>query len=136
MKNQNLNLSPSETITPSQKSLEDCLMRTALLFSRSLAAPEIEVWKQFLESYSQKAIEYAFENWQRNGRFFPKPKEILELVNAFKLSNTIEFEPCKECQEGWIRIYEGKTAGGHDINPKFGAMTRCQCWLDWRGQAA
>lgn len=76
-----------ETRTRSLESLENCLTRTALLFSRTLTVEEAQVWKDFLASYSSAAIEYAFENWQRNGHFFPKPAAILELIRAFHLHN-------------------------------------------------
>lgn len=72
-----------ETQPTSQRSLEACLTRTALLFSKTLTVDEGQVWKEFLATYSSAAIEYAFENWQRNGRFFPKPADILELIRAF-----------------------------------------------------
>lgn len=35
---------------------------------------------------------------------------------------------CGECLEGWVKVFEGKTAGGHKIDHKYGAMTRCVCW--------
>ncbi len=80
-----------ETQTTSQQSLENCLTRTALLFSRVLTVEEIQVWKGFLETYSASAIEYAFENWQRNGHFFPKPAQILELIRAYHIQHRSDY---------------------------------------------
>jgi len=45
------------------------------------------VWKDFLASYSSAAIEFAFENWQRNGHYFPKPAQILELIRAYHVEH-------------------------------------------------
>src|SRR6266851_10277169 len=80
-----------ETQTRSQQSLENCLMRTALLFSRVLTVEEAQVWKDFLATYSSEAIEYAFENWQRNGHFFPKPAQILELIRAYHVQHRSDY---------------------------------------------
>ena len=41
-----------------------------------------------LDQCGVNELRYAFENWNRNGRFFPKPKDILELVEAYRLSQT------------------------------------------------
>jgi len=76
-----------ETQSRSLQSLENCLTRTALLFSRVLTVEEAQVWKDFLASYPSGAIEYAFENWQRNGKFFPKPADILELIRAYHIDH-------------------------------------------------
>jgi hypothetical protein len=55
-----------------------------LLFSRTLEPEEWEAWRGFLESQPSSAVEWAFDSWQRNGRFFPKPKDILELVAMYE----------------------------------------------------
>jgi hypothetical protein len=80
-----------ETQTRSLLSLENCLMRTGLLFSRSLTVEEAQVWKDFLSSYPSLAIEYAFENWQRNGHYFPKPAQILELIRAYSIEHRSDY---------------------------------------------
>ena len=76
-----------ETQSRSLQSLEACLTRTALLFSRSLTPEEAQVWKDFLASYPSLAIDWAFENWQRNGHYFPKPAQILELIRAYHVEH-------------------------------------------------
>ena len=134
--NQGSIFSQNQTTPHSIQPWEENLKRTALLFSRKLEPEEVTTWQDFLKGNSSQAIEWAFENWQRNAKFFPKPKDILDLLSTWKVENRLEFKSCGKCEEGFIRIFEGKTAGGHNINPKFGAMTRCECWLDWRGRAA
>ena len=90
MTTQNKMTLQGETQTRSLQSLENCLMRTGLLFSRSLTVEEAQVWKDFLVTYSPEAIEYAFENWQRNGKFFPKPADILELIRAYRITKRVK----------------------------------------------
>lgn len=134
MSDKNHSQNVTQTLLP--LSLEFTLHRIALLYSKEMKALDIKAWQEFLKGHTSQAIEWAFENWQRNSKFFPRPKDILDLLGTWKVENRLQFRSCGKCEEGWLRIFEGKTAGGHDINPKFGAMTRCQCWLDWRGRAA
>lgn len=68
---------------PSTQQWEEQLNRTCLLFGRVLDPSEIEIWRKFLQAIPKNAVLYAFENWQRNGRFFPKPKDILDLVDTY-----------------------------------------------------
>lgn len=72
----------------STKLWEEQLNKTCLLFARTLDSKEVEVWAHILGELPSNAMRYAFENWQRNGRFFPKPKDILDLVDAYKLART------------------------------------------------
>ena len=119
------------------KPWEEQLNKTCLLFSRTLDPAEIEVWRKFLEPIPPGPIVYAFENWQRNGRFFPKPKDILELVEVFKEnSGERNFTPCGKCEFGWVRVYSGRTANGNIVDPKVGAVMRCECFNAWRGRVA
>jgi len=90
-KEQNRMTLQGETQTRSLQSLENCLTRTGLLFSRSLTVEEAQVWKDFLSSYPSSAIEYAFENWQRNGHYFPKPAQILELIRAYHVEHRSDY---------------------------------------------
>jgi hypothetical protein len=117
-----------EITQPSLAYLEHCLTRTALLFSKTLTATEGQAWKEFLIPFSQKAVEWAFDQWQRNGRFFPKPKEIIELCQTFKLGEAgkLEFRSCGSCLGGWVYVYGGKTYGGKDSG-KLGTLERCEC---------
>jgi hypothetical protein len=104
------------------------------VFNRELTEADYDVWDKLLAPYPEAAIDYAFDNWGRNGKFFPRPSSILELIGAWKLSNqSVEFKPCglNGCEEGWVRVFEGRTDGGHTVDPKTGAVKRCQCFIDW-----
>lgn len=67
---------------------QEHLTKTGQLFSRVLTTEEFEIWKGIIGNLPRSALNYAFDNWQRNGRFFPKPKDILDLVAAYDLSRT------------------------------------------------
>jgi len=92
----------------------------------------MRLWTQFLEPFSVAAVRYAFDNWNRNGRFFPKPKDIIEQVEAYKLSREPKGLPpgCPNCEEGWVRIFAGRTENGNTIDPELGAVQRCECFAD------
>lgn len=57
------------------------------IHGKDMTVEEAEVWKKKLSHYSDSAIEYAFEAWERNGKFFPKPAEIIELIDAHNQSH-------------------------------------------------
>jgi hypothetical protein len=58
------------------------------LFAKELTPEEAAYWREFLNSYSLEELRYAFDNWQRNGQFFPKPSDIVQLVDVFRKSIT------------------------------------------------
>src|SRR3954470_14690403 len=45
---------------------------------------EIEHWHHDLSQHRVEAIEFAFDNWRRNGRFFPVFADIIELCEAWE----------------------------------------------------
>lgn len=134
-----LDSNQSETLAEQQ---QRCLLVVGFLqqlalpsmFNRELTEQDYELWQKLLCSYPQKAIEYAFENWGRNGKQFPKPANILELIGAWSISNKDEFRPCVNCDSGWVRVFDGRKAKGHSVDPKIGAVVRCQCLIDWIAQ--
>lgn len=128
--------SAEETLSEQQKHsslIAACLQKMALtsVFNKELTELDYEAWEKLLTPYPLKGIDYAFENWQRNGKIWPKPVNIIELIAAWSLSNKVEFHSCGQCDHGWVRIYQGSTHGGKPIDPKVGAVKRCQCFIDW-----
>jgi len=101
------------------------------VFNRELTEADYALWEKLLAPYPLNAIEYAFDNWGRNGKAWPKPANILELIGAWNLSNKVEFQSCGQCDGGWVRVFEGRTDGGHRIDASVGAVKRCQCFIDW-----
>lgn len=83
----------------------------------------------FLDPVPVKYLRDAFDNWNRNGRYFPKPKDIADLVEVYKISAKGRHKACGQngCMEGWIRVFQGRTERGHDIDPVIGAVVKCGC---------
>lgn len=107
------------------------LKTTQGLFAKDLSEEEVKFWLDFLKPFSLAELRYAFENWHRNGRFFPKPKDVSDLVEAYRMSHVRKFVPCGNCTDGWLRVYSGRTAGGRAVDPNVGAVTRCGCFQRW-----
>lgn len=61
------------------------------LFGKDLSDDEARVWLGVMRDFSIIELRYAFDNWARNGKFFPKPKDIIELCDAFRLSHPSNF---------------------------------------------
>lgn len=123
------------TMPSSQRSLEECLQRTAKLLSHKVSESDLRDWSQFLGSYSDKAIEYAFEKWHEKAKlFFPKIKEILDLCQQFQSENRVEFRSCGKCDsDGYIEFEasEARTRSGIQLSYKPRVVTRCQCWTEY-----
>ena len=81
------------------------------MFSKDLSDDEVAYWKNFLKQFSMIEIRYAFEHWNSHERWFPKPKDISDLCDAYRLLvANIQFSPgCHRCN--WDAFYETKKAG-------------------------
>lgn len=51
---------------------------------KELFPEEVERWVADLSAFPIEAIEFAFDNWRRNGRFFPVYADILDLCIAWE----------------------------------------------------
>jgi hypothetical protein len=72
------------------------------VFNRELTEQDFEMWQKLLANYPLPAIEWAFENWTRNGKAFPRPANILELIAAWAVANKVDddFKSCGQCSDG------------------------------------
>ena len=114
-----------------ERSAKLTILKTSqLLFSKEMPDEEQNYWLSVMDPISVAGWRYAFENWNRNGRFFPKPKDILELVDAYKLSKTRPPLPpgCPQCVEGWVKVHSGTTPRGNEVDAKVGGVVRCECF--------
>lgn len=102
------------------------------LFNRELSQRDYELWDKILAPCSEEAIHYAFQRWMKEGKTFPKPSNIMELVLECEKKIREEFKPCGECEEGWKRETVGFFANGKPFHSHFGAMKRCQCFYEWK----
>jgi hypothetical protein len=61
----------------------ELLQRAIDLFGKEMTEAESQVWADILSDVDPDACDYAFQNWLRNGKFFPRPANILELVQTY-----------------------------------------------------
>jgi hypothetical protein len=111
-------------------------------FTRELTEQELKDWAEFMALLPIGLLRSAFTEWNRTGLYFPKMAQIGELVEGFKTKATTDFRACEQdgCIDGWVRIFAGQTAGTKEcgpkpIDPKLGAVKRCQCFWEWAGRA-
>lgn len=138
-RNLETNDQPQQSTGLSQKvkALKTC----QAVFGKELTEDEVRQWREFLEPIPSWLVAKAFLEHAKVGRFFPKPAEILALIEAHKGQNRVEFEACEKngCIDGWVRVFEGLTVGStvtppKPVDPKIGAVIRCQCWHEWSGR--
>ena len=74
---------------------------------------EIATWHRDLEVFQIKAIEWAFDCWRRNGRFFPVYGDILDLCIAYQPREITQKNGCDaECRRNHFRSYSWGYDGG------------------------
>lgn len=87
------------------------------------AAAYVEAIKRMVDEFGQgrtaaaiiKAVDLVPD-------FVPTPAKIREFMPA----REAEVKTCTLCHpSGFVMVYEGKTAGGNNIDPNFGAAMRC-----------
>jgi len=116
--------------TLSEPLAKSVILRTCQkIFQKELNEDETKFWAKLMEPIPVNALRYAFDTWNNGAEFFPRPKNILDLVVAYNLSKPKKCPFCGKCHEGWIKTFEGTTEGGHPVDPKRGAMTRCECTM-------
>lgn len=93
------------------------------LFGKELSPTDLRIWSGIFQQYSDVAIDWACANWMRNGKFFPKPSEILELIHAFGSSPENQARICKKCLNGWIVVNPEAKTGDCKVMP-------CDCVLE------
>lgn len=66
---------------------------------KELFAEEIGNWERDLDPFPVEAIEWAFDNWRRNGRWFPVYGDILDLCIEYQPKEEPQYKPgcSKEC---------------------------------------
>jgi hypothetical protein len=99
---------------------EAALNQTANLFGKELAEDDYKLWGRILSGVTDMAAEWAFEQWNRNGKFFPKPAEILEYTHAFGYSEQNQVQYCGSCRDGWTTLNPEASISDQQFR-------RCEC---------
>src|SRR5215831_8344161 len=113
----------------------------AAAYGRQFNANQCDAWNRVLNDFSPVEVQAAVEKWQQNtsedfdgrtlGSKLPQPSDLRAICQRLReqeLSRrTGEFVSCGECEDGWVRIFEGHTARNNPIDRKIGAVRMCQC---------
>ena len=84
------------------------------LFARELTDEEAGFWAGFMREYSLAELQFAFDNWNRNGRFFPKPKDIAEQCDVYRMKAR-QRAGYPEC-DAECKSRHGRGYGINDVN--------------------
>src|ERR1700690_212376 len=57
-------------------------------------------WKELLLYEPAAGVVWAFEKWTKSADFFPKPKDILGLIQTWREMQSVEL--CGLCDGGWV----------------------------------
>jgi len=88
----------------SEETVKRAILLCAELFHEEMTAAKAEFWKEILSEYPPAGVEWAFQNWNRNGSYFPKPRDIIQLINAWRESEDAGVKTCSKCDSGWIVV--------------------------------
>ena len=118
---------------------------TAAAYSRPFVDDQCAAWIRALKDFSAPEVQSAVDQWQRNttpdfdgrtlGSKLPLPADLRAICQRHREQETQrksgKFIPCSQCEEGWVRVFEGCTPRGNLIDPKVGAVKMCQCRIDY-----
>jgi hypothetical protein len=114
--------------------------------NRKQTEGETEVWISVLSEYATADLDAALRRWHSDvtieeftqkpkGARMPTPAELKLSIDQFNQSaartHSGQFVACGNCQDGWVKKFVGITSGGNPVNPKDGALQRCQCWSEY-----
>jgi hypothetical protein len=90
---------------------QELLKTCRQLFAKELEENDSAYWGRFLVQFSLAELRYAFEHWNRNGRWFPKPKDISDLCDVYRLELIDKEIPigCERCD--WTGFYQTHRRG-------------------------
>jgi hypothetical protein len=115
-------------------------------YNRKQTEGEIDAWLCVLSEHTTGDLDAALRRWHSDtsiedftqkpkGSRMPSTAELKLSIDQFneKTARTAsgKFYSCNNCEEGWLRIFLGRTHGGNTVDPKCGAVRRCQCFNDY-----
>jgi hypothetical protein len=118
--------------------------KTAQSYGRQRSDGEVEAWLDTISSYRSLDLDAALRRWHADtsieeftgkprGSRMPTPAELKLSIDGFAQEErkqiTGKFQPCGNCQSGWVRIFHGTTIEANPIDEKTGAVRRCECFL-------
>jgi hypothetical protein len=147
---------------PVPQGLAELYAETIKSFNRAANDPEFDAWCVVLGGFKMPDIDAALRRWRCDTRVedftqrpigarMPSPAEIKLYIEIFDRSNAVKFRPCNKngCSGGFVKVYSGELEravklsdgtytyegnGSNKVDPKVGAVRRCQCFYDWAAQ--
>lgn len=107
-------------------------------------------WMSVLGEFTYPELDSACRRWKADttieewssrpiGARMPDASELKASILKFKDAQHGHFAPCGKCDNGWVRVFDGLTAGWYDggkrnrsqVDSKIGAMRECDCRVAW-----
>ena len=106
------NVSGEDSPTSNKRELINRVLKVQLQTfpQKELFAEEIGNWERDLDHFTVEQIEWAFDCWRRNGRWFPVYGDIIDLCIAYEPPTKSTHQPgcSRECKERHWRGYSGQ----------------------------
>jgi hypothetical protein len=117
----------------------------AAAYGRPFVDDQCNAWSRSLKDFTAAEVQGAVDEWQRNttpdydgrtlGGKMPQPADLRAICQRQRESETRrqsgDFVCCSACEDGWLRVFAGRTVKGNVIDPKAGAVKMCQCRVDY-----
>ena len=117
----------------------------AAAYGRPFVDDQCNAWSRSLKDFTATEVQGAVDQWQRNttqdfdgrtlGSKMPQPADLRAICQRQRQQETLRqagtFVSCGRCDEGWTRIFEGRTVKGNLVDAKAGAVKMCQCRVDY-----
>jgi hypothetical protein len=126
-----------------RQTLESLYRSACSSYSRVPNPDQCLAWESVLNRFRLHEIGQALMEWQADvteeydgrprGKTFPSPADLAVIVVRNKRINAAQrqFTPCNSCDAGWIRVFQGTTIAGKQLDAKVGALRRCECWWEY-----
>lgn len=62
--------------------LESSMTEASILFDKKLSAELVGVYYDAMKDFPDEKIKMAFKKYFKTGKFFPRPADIIEIINA------------------------------------------------------
>lgn len=95
--------------------------------SKDTAALYAGYFERWEKSHGKQRVEDAIETAIGQYGEVPSLSALRDLLAQSLAADRPERTWCGQCSNGWVRVYEGKTLGGGNVDPKIGAMRACEC---------
>lgn len=128
--NNQLTRAGSTAISKTQEQLCDssiltCVTMTAQMLKTEVTTQEQAMWVQLLRPYPLPLVQKSFHQFLKRGLFFPKPAEIISIVESYERENRDRLaEEQRKAERAELKAAQdaGETWGWADVVKKFSSV--------------